>query len=61
MTKGKYAARAANREARLDNELIAEKVNQVAALQPYGGSVISQPDWDDLKLMVPTNGAGEPQ
>ncbi len=33
MTRGKYAARAANREARLDNELIAEKVNQVAALK----------------------------
>ena len=33
MTRGKYAARAANREARLDNELIAEKVNQVAVLK----------------------------
>jgi hypothetical protein len=33
MTKGKYAARAANREARLDNELIAEKVEQIAALE----------------------------
>src|ERR1700694_768726 len=33
MTRGRYAARAANREARLDNDVIREKVNEVAALK----------------------------
>lgn len=33
MTKGKYAARAANREARLDNELLVEKMAEIARLK----------------------------
>lgn len=33
MTKGKYAARAANREAARDNELIAAQLDQIAALK----------------------------
>lgn len=36
--KGKYAARAANREAARDNEIIAEKVEQIRNTLSWGDS-----------------------